>query len=291
MHRSEDTGPGRREHAGRSRRTRNAGSGVEPSSASEAPGDGPLYVFTREQAREVDRRCVEEFGIPSIVLMENAALGVVTVCRDLLAKVAEPSVLVMVGPGNNGGDGLATARHLANDGCRVAVVLAASPDRYRGDALTNLQIAQRMRIPLFMAEPSAARAFEQAGALTGTPDLLLDALLGTGIDRPPTGTIADLIDQTNILHDRGVRVVAVDVPSGLDADRGCPFPRLPGSPVVLHSSGDGPVVRADITVALLGVKPGYPTLAAQPFVGECLVAGIGAPRSLLEELGRPLEGR
>jgi NAD(P)H-hydrate epimerase len=243
--------------------------------------DEPLYVFTRAQAREVDRRCVEDYAIPSIVLMENAALGIATVVRDLVAGVAEPAVLVLAGPGNNGGDGLATARHLANDGYRIAIVLAAPADKYRGDALTNLEIARRMGLPLFAAEPSVPAALDQARKVLGEPDLVLDGLLGTGIDRPPSGVIAQLIEAANAFRDRKVRLLAVDVPSGLDADT--------GEPVRDPSGVAGPVIRADVTVALLGVKPGYLTLAAQPFVGDCLVAGIGAPRDLIERIGRRLE--
>lgn len=278
MHRSEDTGPRRRRSPKGGRHGRRAESErpapAEPPVSGDYVDEGPMYVFTRAQAREVDRLCVSEFGIPSIVLMENAALGLATVARDMVADLNDPGVLVLCGPGNNGGDGLATARHLANEGLRVGVVIASRPENYAGDAAVNLNIAQRMGLAIEVADSVAAvdRALERLR----TADLVVDALLGTGIDRPPSGVIADLIERCNALHAAGSRIMAVDVPSGLDADTGLPI------------SPGGPVVRAHITVALLGVKVGYLTLAAQEFLGDCLVAGIGAPRSLIERLGRVL---
>lgn len=276
MHRPEDTGS----------RRRRRGEPDEPIELppedgldGEGPDEEPLYVFTCEQAREVDRLCAKEFGIPSIILMENAALGVASVAREVLEDGAPSAVLVFAGPGSNGGDGLAAARHLANDGARVAVVLAVPPQAYKSDARTNLVIAEKMRIPLESAEPDPDAAITRALKHIGEPDLIIDALLGTGINRPAEGVIARLIERINGFKERAA-VLSVDAPSGLDAETGQP---------VCHRNGNpGPVVKADVTVALLGVKPGYLTLAAQQFVGDCLVAGIGAPRSLIERLGSPV---
>ncbi len=295
MHGSEDTGsaPAPEEHGADS-----AGRLGEPDECAESPADGggdaerepPLRVYTRAECGEVDRRCTEDYGIPSILLMENAALGIATVLRNLLDDSGRRGdgggVLVFAGPGKNGGDGFAAARHLANGGIPVAVVLAVAPDRYKGDALTNLTIVERMGLPIFSAaggeggEP-VARAVDNALArLASPPALVLDAVLGTGADRPATGVVAEMIERMNAFGEAGVTVVAVDVPSGLDPDRGSPLAGPDGRP--------GPAVRADVTVALLGVKPGYLTLAAQEFVGDCLVAEIGAPRDLIERLGQPL---
>lgn len=289
MHRPEDTG----------RRHRRGGGGVGPGggagsagsdrdevrhSASrrgrgEPPqdhdGEEPLYVFTTAQSREVDRLCAEEFGIPSIVLMENAALGIASVTRDQLEGIEDPCVLIFCGPGNNGGDGLAAARHLANEGVAVSIVLSQDPERYSGDARTNLEIARRMGLPLFVATQSASEADCKARAELGDPDLILDAIFGTGLDRPPTGPAAELIRIINAYGEDGVPVLSVDVPSGLNADGGQP--------------AGAEAVRADVTVALLGLKTGFLTRAAQPYLGECLVAGIGAPRRLIERVGKPME--
>jgi NAD(P)H-hydrate epimerase len=278
MHRPEDTGRrhrrGDREETRRSPR-RDLGRALPPPE-----DDEPMYIFTAAQSRELDRLCVSEFAIPSIVLMENAALGIASVARDQIKGVEDPCVLIFCGPGNNGGDGLATARHLANDGTAVSIVISARPEKYSGDAKTNLEIAARMGIPIVCAEPLAREAARKARAELGDPDLVIDALLGTGIDRPASGIVGELIQTINAYRAEGVPILSVDVPSGLDADAGGPA----GGP-------EGQVVTADVTVALLGLKPGYLTLAAQPFLGDCLVAGIGAPRALIERLGRPLDDR
>jgi NAD(P)H-hydrate epimerase len=133
-----------------------------------------------------------------------------------------------------------------------------------------------MGIPVACAEPSAAGADEEARAELGDPDLVIDALFGTGLDRRPEGAAAELIGLVNGYRARGATIMSVDVPSGLDADTGLPV--------------GGEAVRADLTVSLLGLKPGYMTLGAQEFVGDCLVVGIGAPSGLIERLGRPAGG-
>jgi NAD(P)H-hydrate epimerase len=238
-----------------------------------------VLVFSRKQIREVDRLATEEFGIPSILLMENAARGVTGVILEGLQGLENPSALVVCGPGNNGGDGLAVARHLANRNVRVAIVLAAAPRTFKGDALTNLTIAQKMDLPIFEAGNSAGAAMAAADALLGEPVLVIDALLGTGLDRPATGVMAELITQMNAIRTRGSTMVSIDVPSGLDCDTG-----EPGT----DASGAGPVVEADLTVALAGVKAGFLTATAQKHVGELVVVDIGAPRELVSRIGRPL---
>ena len=246
-----------------------------------AASEGVL-VFSRKQIREVDRLATEEFGIPSILLMENAARGVTGVILEGLQGLENPSALIVCGPGNNGGDGLAVARHLANRNVRVAIVLAAAPKAFKGVALTNLTIAQKMDLPIFEAGNvggSADAAMAAADALLGEPVLVIDALLGTGLDRPATGVMAELITQMNAIRTRGSTMVSIDVPSGLDCDTG-----EPGT----DASGAGPVVEADLTVALAGVKAGFLTATAQKHVGELVVVEIGAPRELVSRIGRPL---
>jgi NAD(P)H-hydrate epimerase len=242
-------------------------------------GAVPPRVYTVAEAREVDRRCVEEYGIPSILLMEHAAIGV----RDVALRVARDGpVLVLVGPGNNGGDGLAVARLLHERGRAVTCVLSCDPGRFKpgSDAAVNLRIVLRLGLPLVVAEGDSGATMDQACASIGPPRLIVDALLGTGLDRPASGVIAGLIGETNRRRSAGdVCVLAIDVPSGLDADR--------GEPPVDPAGRAGAAIHADVTVSLMGLKAGYLTLAAQTFVGDCFVASIGAPPRLLESLGRP----
>jgi hydroxyethylthiazole kinase-like uncharacterized protein yjeF len=206
--------------------------------------------------------------------MENAARHVADVALDGLEAVDAPKVLIVCGPGNNGGDGLAAARHLHNAGLRVTVLLAGDPPRYRGDARTNLDIIQRMGVRIIAAQPGEeARSLAAAAHGLGASDLIIDALVGTGLTRDLDAAMAGMVQEVNCLAADGVPVLAVDLPSGMDADTG--DPRLVA-------------VRATVTVTFAGIKEGFLALEAQPFLGEVVVADIGAPRELLDRLGRRL---
>lgn len=230
-------------------------------------------VFTRAAARDVDRLAADEFGIPSILLMENAAAHAADTALDMLADRGGRA-LIACGPGNNGGDGLAIARHLANAGVEPVVVLSAPGDRYTGDAAINLGITARMGLVIETISPAdPGGSFRAIVRRVGRPGIVIDALLGTGLDRSVREPIASMIEQVNALGAAGVPVLAVDIPSGLDADTGAPL---------------GPAVRASTTVTFVGLKAGFLALAAQDYVGDVVVADIGVPRVLLERLGRPL---
>lgn len=229
-----------------------------------------VYVLTRAALREVDRLARAEYAIPGLLLMENAGRHVAEAALDGLEGEADPGVLVVCGPGNNGGDGLVAARHLDNAGVRTAIVLplgAAGP----GDAGVNLDIVRRMGLTIVEAGVDGAREIERAAGMPGGPSLVIDALLGTGLSRRVEGAGAEAIGAVNRLAAGGVPVLAVDIPSGLDADSG----------QVL-----GVAVRASVTVSFVGLKPGFLALEAQTYVGEVIVADIGAPRALTERLGR-----
>lgn len=232
----------------------------------------PMFEFSIERSRELDRLCVERYGIPSIVLMENAAIGLAAHARAMLSSGAEPSVLILAGPGNNGGDGFALARHLHNESIPVRVVKTQSASSYSGDAAINLNTIQQMRIRI-----DDARGFLDSGG-DRSAVLIVDALFGTGLSRAIEGLGGDLIDFTNqARQQRGARVLSVDCPSGLDVQR--------GEPLGNH------VVHADRTVTFAGYKPGMARVEALEYLGEVHVVPIGAPIELLEELGRPIEAR
>ncbi len=231
-------------------------------------------TLSRDALRELDRLCVENFAIPSIVLMENAARGI---ARHALAMIEERglgAVDIVCGPGNNAGDGLALARHLHNARAGVRVLLARAPETYKGDALTNLTICQRMGLAI--VPPPANDAdhgawLDDAIARAGAPALLVDALLGTGLDRPVGGQLLALIGAINARRPR-CPVLSVDIPSGLDADTGRVL---------------GDAVRADLTVTLGARKRGFGVPGAHDLLGRVVVAGIGAPRELIERLADP----
>lgn len=212
-------------------------------------------ALTRAQVREVDRRAIEEFGIPGIVLMENAGHGAAEIIRARLP--AGGRVAIVCGRGNNGGDGFVIARHLALSGFGVHVFVACDPSILTGDAATNYAIVQRMGIAITRTDSPETIA----AALTTmrSADVVVDALLGTGFAgevRPP---LDDIIAAINTV---GRRVIAIDVPSGLDCDTGRPC---------------NATVRAAETITFVAPKTGFDAPGAAAYTGEVYVVGIGAP--------------
>lgn len=248
---------------------------IESGRAAHDPPAGPL-VFTRDAVREVDRRAVDQYAIPSLLLMECAAIHLARAASRLLGSPRGRRVLIACGTGNNGGDGLALARHIHNAGAHVHIVLADAPSAYRGDPAVHLAIAQRMGLPITVFDPAVA-ARPGDGLVPDRPDLIVDALFGTGLNGPVREPVASLIDQLNRLGAAGVPLLAVDIPSGLDADSGQPM----GSACI----------RATMTVTFVGLKAGFERLGAQDYVGRVVVADIGAPVELVRQLGRPRAGR
>lgn len=212
--------------------------------------------------------------MPSILMMENAARGVAGAILSGTDDPEEARVLIVCGTGNNGGDGLATARHLLNAGMNVAVLLVGSPDTLTPDARTNYTILRTMDALIIEASASADQAFDRIITELGRPDLIADALLGTGTDRPVAGNHAQTITRINSERAKGCTVLAIDLPSGMDADTGHPV------------GGKGhPCVHADLTVTLAGLKKGFLADHAAEALGQVLVVDIGVPIDLLEELG------
>jgi NAD(P)H-hydrate epimerase len=217
-----------------------------------------IRVATAEEMRRADRRVTERFGVPSLILMENAGRG----AADALERVFGPArgrrVLVACGKGNNGGDGFVVARHLAARGARVAAWLACRRADVRGDAAVNLEALVRAGLPLAEADAGALRRELREA------DLVVDALLGTGVTGPAAGPVAEAIAA---LNEAGRPVCALDLPSGLSADDG----RLPG-----------PAVRATLTVTLGLPKLGLFLQPAAACAGRIELADLGVPRAWLE---------
>ena len=238
--------------------------------------------FTREAARAVDREAIDDWGLPGAALMENAAAAVeAAVLEELAALVAAGvagdavaagdaaigPVVVACGTGNNGGDGWAVARRLRNrrdDGEPVPEVrvLAGADPRPGSDAAPQAAVTRRMGVPVLDVAAAAAGP---------RPSVVVDAVLGTGLDRAAAGEAAAMIERIERWRGAGSRVVAVDVPSGLDADTGRPA-----------GGGDGPAVRADLTVSLMGPKAGFADVASRRWTGRVLVGDIGVPRAILD---------
>lgn len=221
-----------------------------------------LKVTSAAQMREMDRRTIEEFGIPSLVLMENAALRVVDVIASRFGPLRGKRIAVVCGKGNNGGDGFAIARHLATRfEAIVEILLTADPTGLMGDAAANYKMARAFGLSFQEYE-------DGLGVIMGLvdcaePDLYVDALLGTGLRSGVRGELAEVI---NAMNEAGRPIVAVDVPSGLDADTG---------------KVEGACVKATLTVTFALPKFGLMVYPGAEYVGELVVADIGMPRQVM----------
>ncbi len=223
-----------------------------------------MKPLTRAEVREIDRRASDAYGLPGIVLMENAGRG----AAELLHTIAPgATVAIVCGEGNNAGDGFVIARHLENLGHAVRLLLAGESGELRGDAAIAWGVAERAGIPVRRLVTATLDEWERA--IAGA-DWVVDALLGTGASGPPRGAIATAIEAVNAAGRRGAKVFAVDLPSGLDCDTG---------------TAAGACVTADVTATFVARKVGFDVPAAATLLGEVHVVGIGVPRALLAACG------
>ncbi len=216
-------------------------------------GDARPLVLGRDQVRAVDGWATKTLGIPGILLMENAGRGVAEVLVALESRPPNKSVLVVCGPGNNGGDGFVLARHLSGHGWPVRVLLAEGAKPYGGDAGFHLEILHKCQVAVLSME-GAHLDKEIAEA-----SWIVDALFGTGLTRKIEGALAKLV--TKINHS-GNPVLAVDLPSGLDGDTGLPL---------------GPTIRALNTVTMVSKRPGFSHPDSAEYTGKVHVTMIGLP--------------
>ena len=242
------------------------------------PTADPLTVA---RSRAVDRVCLEEYGLPGAVLMENAARG----CAELLLNLSggDPGpVAVLCGTGNNGGDGFAIARHLTIAGVEVHLFapFAEPPtaDEDPGEAAMNARVARRMGLPWtnWTADPAAAADDLAATVFDG--GWVVDALLGTGPTGPPRSPTDEAVFAVNAARSGGAKVLAVDVPTGFDADAGRPFRRSP--------DGGDCCVRADVTATFVAPKVGFDEPGADAWTGAVHVVGIGCPPAAVDAARR-----
>jgi NAD(P)H-hydrate epimerase len=237
--------------------------------------------------REIDRLTTERYNVPSLTLMENAAIATVRCVAELLGNtVNEKSILVFCGKGNNGGDGAAAARLLATAGARVNVILIGKVDDTKGDARENFE---RLRIrhtqqttnasqdgSINVFECESEKGWQQLleSVLAAPHDAILDALFGTGLTRPAEGIHREAIEYMN--RQRGRRdlsasiapIISIDVPSGINADSEQPI---------------GASVIANATVTMTAPKRGNVLPPASDYNGRLIVADIGSPAELIPE--------
>ncbi len=223
-----------------------------------------MRALSRDEVRSVDRRAVEEYGMPSLVLMENAGRGAAEWLAGRMAGGGK--VVIVAGQGNNGGDGGAVARHLELRGITVAIRWVGDLSRFSVDAAAQYAILEQADVDQ-QAWADGVDGEELKRLLAGA-DWVVDGLLGTGLTRPvEPGPIWDAIGAINA---SGRPVLALDVPSGLDADTGDVL---------------GVSVKAAATVTFVAEKIGFAGPGASDYTGEVVVAGIGVPLRLLREVG------
>ncbi|PZE21743.1 NAD(P)H-hydrate dehydratase [Paenibacillus xerothermodurans] len=218
-----------------------------------------MYVVTSKEMREMDRYTIEQIGIPALVLMENAGRAV---AEEVLSynQPALQRVAILLGKGNNGADGIVTARHLLDAGREVRLIYAVDPADLAGDAAVQRAIAEKLNIPFDIYDSDSMMHWDDF-------DGIIDALLGTGSRGTPRDNIASLIRAANA---SGLPIFAIDVPSGLNADTGA-----------VHD----PCVHATITVALGFTKRGIEQQPGAAYAGQVVVRFIGIPRDTAARVG------
>ncbi|MDH5180652.1 MAG: NAD(P)H-hydrate dehydratase [Gammaproteobacteria bacterium] len=213
----------------------------------------PPNLYRAAQVRELDRRAIEEQHIPGLALMERAGAATFQAALERLPNAR--NWLVICGTGNNGGDGYIVARLAHEAGKNVLVYQAGDAARLRGDALAAAQCLSATDVPVVDTCPDLSRF-----------DLIIDALLGTGLQGEVSDHYRTVIDQVNAT---GLPVVAVDIPSGLQADTGAVL---------------GAAIKAQLTVTFIGMKQGLLTADGPEYCGEIRFADLGVPAAVYEAL-------
>lgn len=226
-----------------------------------------MRVLNSAQMREADRRTIEEIGIPSLVMMENAGRQVVAAMEAMYTDLSERQVAVLCGRGNNGGDGFVVARTLLQRGVDVSVFLIGNVSEVRGDARINMEILGRLG--LTTVEIADSQAWELHFSEVTDCTLIVDAIFGTGLNAPLSGLIESVVADVN---GSGIAVVAIDLPSGLSADSVEPI---------------GDSIEAGMTVTLAAPKLPLVLPPAEARAGDIVIADIGIPADVLDTLDGP----
>ncbi len=222
-----------------------------------------MKILTAEQMREIDRLSTEQYGVPSLLLMENAGLNLYLELARRFQSLARQHIVIVCGKGNNGGDGMVLARHLLLRGIAPDIVLLADASQVSGDARTQLEILQISKCPI--REITTAESWKPVAESLPQYDIVVDALLGTGLAKPLAGLYRQVAEDINR---SGAFVLAVDIPSGMSSD---------------SAVGGSPCVHANLTVTFTAPKIAHILNQDQESIGELVVAPIGSPPQLLED--------
>lgn len=222
-----------------------------------------MLVVTPDEMKTIDRTAIDEFGIPGIVLMENAALGVIREIAKILGDIPGKTAVILAGKGNNGGDAFAVARHLYNMGAIVSVHVLAKLTDIKDDAKTNLDILLKMGIEV--KEVIEDRQIDEIKESLKFGNIVVDGLLGTGLKGGVRGVMAGVIDAVN---SSCVPVVAVDIPSGVNGETG---------------EVTTTCIKAKTTVTFGFPKIGHLVHPGCEYVGNLVTVDIGIPRQAVKE--------
>lgn len=224
------------------------------------------------EMQALDLSAIEDFGIPGIVLMENAGVGTVLMMEEELGPAKGTFAIILIGPGNNGGDGLVIGRHLHQRGCEPVFFFLVDPDSLQGDAATNLQIIENLRLPYHVVNTSSRIQtipilYKQIESRGKPCYAIVDAIFGTGLKRDVAGRFGEIIDiikRPDFAHN--VPVIAVDIPSGMDSDRG-----------TIHNKS----IVADHTATYGCPKPGQVLHGSSDLTGKLHIIDIGIPPEVI----------
>src|SRR5438067_5649718 len=226
-----------------------------------------MRILNAAQMREADRRTIDDIGIASLVLMENAGRQAVAAMEALFPDLLDRQVAVLFGRGNNGGDGFVIARTLEQRGVDVSVFLTGRVADVRGDARTNLEILGRLG--LTVVEIADSQAWELHFSEVTDCTLIVDAIFGTGLNAPLAGLIESVVADVNASN---IPVVAIDLPSGLSADSAEPI---------------GDSIEAAMTVTLAAPKLPLVLPPAETRAGDIVIDDIGIPADILDNVDGP----
>jgi NAD(P)H-hydrate epimerase len=224
-------------------------------------------VVTASEMQAIDRSAIEEFGIPGMVLMENAGLAAASLIHENVPDLLEKKVVIVCGKGNNGGDGFVIARHLLIDGVQVDILLLGKRQQLKSDARVNADIAFKMGVPIHEITDKNLNAQNH---LLRHCHIIVDALFGTGLSKPAGGLYEKVIKKINASNKY---VVAVDIPSGVDSDSG-------------HFIG--PHIKANVTAALALLKRSHLLFPAAESMGEVQILDISIPHEAVEKQDIPV---
>lgn len=219
-----------------------------------------MKVLTAREMKTIDGVTIEEFGLPGPVLMENAGRQIFLALIQRFPKLEKEKFVIVAGKGNNGGDGLVVARYLHNYGCLPKVFLLSSKEEVKGDAAINLMVAEKMGLAI--VELKEAKDWKTFRRAIEEASVIIDAIFGTGLEKPASGFYARAIE---LINQSQAFKVAVDIPSGISSET----PRLLG-----------PAVKANLTITLGAPKLAHALPPAEEWMGEVWVADIGIPKSL-----------